>query len=228
MCRDAWIEKALGSVPAGARILDAGAGESKYKPLCEHLSYVAQDFGQYNGKGDGSGLHRGDWDQSRLDIICDIVDIPEPDKSFDAILCIEVLEHLPEPIEALRELSRLLKNGGTLILTAPFCSLSHFAPYFFQTGFSPYFYEKWLNELGFEIASIESNGNFFEFLAQELRRIPTIEKKYCHVAKESYLKQTSKKIAMRIMLSWLQCLSQSDNGSKELLCFGYHINAIKI
>jgi len=110
--REAWLERTLASIPAGSRILDAGAGELQYKRFCSHLQYVSQDFGQYDGQGDGIGLQKGSWDQSRLDIVSDITAIPEPDASFDAIMCIEVLEHLPAPVDALRELIRLLKPGG--------------------------------------------------------------------------------------------------------------------
>jgi SAM-dependent methyltransferase len=177
--REAWLAAALAAVPAGSRILDAGAGELQYKRFCSHLHYVSQDFGQYDGRGDGTGLQKGTWDQSQLDIISDITAIPEPDASFDAVMCVEVLEHLPAPVEALRELVRLLRPGGVIILTAPFCSLTHFAPFFFQTGYSRYFYVHWLNALGCEILEMDWNGNFFEYLGQELRRLPSVAKTYC-------------------------------------------------
>ena len=102
-----WLEAALKKIPAGSRILDAGAGELDQKKYCSHLNYVSQDFGQYDGKGDGVGLQTKAWDNSKLDIICDITAIPEPDASFDAIMCIEVFEHIPDPISAIKE---LLKN----------------------------------------------------------------------------------------------------------------------
>lgn len=226
LTRQTWLEKTLGEIPEGARLLDAGAGELKYKKFCSHLDYVAQDFGQYNGVGDDKGLHKGTWDQTKLDIVCDIVDIPEPDASFDAIMCIEVLEHLPEPVAALREFARLLKNRGTLILTAPFCSLTHFAPYHFHTGFSRYFYEKWLPELGFQIAEIEFNGNFFEYLAQEIRRISFVRDKYT-ASPESRFDRLLRTLSQRVMLAWLGELSAQDNGSNELLFFGLHIRAIR-
>ena len=162
--RERWLERVLKEVPPGSRILDAGAGEQQYKRFCTHLRYVAQDFGQYNGKGDGKGLQTGRWNQEGLDIVADIASIPEPDGSFQAVMCVEVFEHIPEPIKALREFRRLLVTGGYLIITAPFCSLTHFAPYHFYTGFNRYFYEKHLPELGFEILELVPNGNYFEQL----------------------------------------------------------------
>jgi SAM-dependent methyltransferase len=110
--RTSWIEKALAAIPEGSRILDAGAGEKRHEKYCTHLAYVSQDFGRYDGTGDGRGLHHGAWDQTGLDIVSDIADIPEPDGSFDAILCTEVFEHLPDPLQAIREFRRLLRPGG--------------------------------------------------------------------------------------------------------------------
>ena len=149
--RISWLETKLKEIPAGLRILDAGAGEQKYKQFCTHLSYVSQDFAKYDGRGDERGLQMGAWDQTKLDIISDITSIPEPDNSFDAIMCVEVFEHIPEPLLAIKEFARLLKVNGILIITAPFCSLTHFSPYHFYTGYNRYFYEKFLPEYGFEI-----------------------------------------------------------------------------
>jgi len=222
LTREVWLEQALKRVPAGHRILDAGAGEQKYKSLCKHLDYVSQDFAQYDGKGDGKGLHTGEWDYAKLDIVCDIIDIPEPDKSFDAIMCIEVLEHLPEPVKALKEFSRLLKPRGHLILTAPYSSLTHFAPYHFYSGFNRYFYEKHLSDFGFTIIDLEFNGNYFEFLAQEFRRIPDMADKYSK-SKISRIE----KLAQRIILSMLERFSRKDHNSCEVLSFGCHVHALK-
>jgi SAM-dependent methyltransferase len=220
--RREWLQGVLSEIPAGARILDAGAGERQFKPLCGHLQYVSQDLAQYTGKGDASGLQTGAWDTSGIDIISDITAIPEPDASFDAILCSEVLEHLSDPVRALGELSRLLKVGGTLLITAPFCSLTHFAPYHYATGFNRYFYLHHLPPLGFEISDLIENGSFFEFLGQEMRRIIPMMDRYCS-SEPSRLEQ----YATQIVLGMLERMSGKDRGSCEALCFGFHVRAIK-
>ncbi len=220
--RIAWIAAQLQMIPAGNRILDAGAGELRYKPFCAHLEYVAQDFGSYDGQGDTAGLQTGSWDQSGIDIICDITAIPVPDASFDAILCAEVLEHVPEPELALREFARILRPGGTLILTAPFCSLTHFAPYHFHTGFSRYYWEDRLRRYGFTAEQISPNGNFFEFLAQELRRVPSTASRYTADSPDA-----AEQNAVNTVLNMLGRMSAEDAGSHELLCFGYHVAARK-
>lgn len=220
--RDAWLKDTLQKIPAGSRILDAGGGELQYKPLCKHLNYVSQDFAQYDGEGDGKGLQTGAWDQTRLDIISDITAIPEPDESFDAIMCIEVFEHLPEPIKAIKEFSRLLRPGGHLIITAPFCSLTHFAPYHFYTGFNRYFYQEHLSRNGFEIVDLVENGNYFEYLGQEVRRIPTIGETYA--GKKPSLVQS---LAIKVVLSMLDEFTKEDSGSSDLLHFGCQVHAVK-
>jgi len=45
--------------------------------------------------------------------------IESPDKSFDGVTCVEVLEHLFNPLQSARELHRVLKPGGVLIVTVP-------------------------------------------------------------------------------------------------------------
>lgn len=220
--RDAWVAKMLAAVPVGSRLLDAGAGECQYKRHCGHLRYVSQDFSKYDGTGNREGLQTGTWDTSSIDIVGDITDIPEPTGSFDAILCTEVLEHLPDPALALKEFSRLLRPSGQLIITAPFCSLTHFAPYHFATGFNRYFYLHHLSRLGFENIEIVENGNFFEFVAQELRRVDHMAQTYCNERPGPFVR-----LAQRVLLRYLNSASLSDKGSKDLLNFDLQVIARK-
>lgn len=217
-----WIEKSLKDIPKGGRILDAGAGEQPFKKFCGHLDYVSQDFGKYDPINMNTGLQMDSWDYGQLDIVSDIASIPEDDESFDAILCTEVLEHIINPREAIIEFGRLLKKDGKLLLTSPFCSLTHFAPYHYYTGFSKFFYEKELESNGFIIKEIIPNGNYFEYLAQELRRLSNVEEKFTSL-KASRIRRR----AINSILKNLNLASKLDTGSSELLCYGYHVLAEK-
>ena len=216
-----WIGETLKKIPEGLTILDAGAGESQFKKFCSHLKYIAQDFGEYHGEGE-VGLQTGLWDNSKLDIVSDILSIPLPEHSIDAVMCTEVLEHIPDPLGAIKEFSRLIKPGGYLLITAPFASLTHFAPYHFASGLSRFFYEKHLPDNGFEIIDLQLNGNFFEYVAQENRRIKSVALKYA--GKKLNIFQ---KIIIHLNLLILEKLSKKDKGSSELLCYGVHVFARK-
>ena len=113
---ETWVQNQLRMLPKGSKILDAGAGEQRYHRYCSNLQYTSQDFCQYNGNtSDGRGLDSGNWDTSHTDIVCDITEIPVANDEFDAVLCTEVFEHIPDPIKALKELMRVLKKGGTYL-----------------------------------------------------------------------------------------------------------------
>lgn len=218
--RNAWLKKTLGALPHGIRLLDAGAGELRNKPLCSHLNYVSQDLCQYEGRGDDAGLQTGAWDTSKIDIICDIVHIPESDASFDAILCSEVFEHLPSPHLALAEFQRLLKPGGKLIMTAPFASLVHFAPYHYATGFSRYWYEYYLPECGFDITELTPNGDWFALLRQEIIRWPSMARQ------AGQLSLPLVYLAAFFGLLYF-AFARPGNTSSATACFGWHCIATK-
>jgi SAM-dependent methyltransferase len=217
--RQEQLRRKLAAIPPGSRILDAGAGELKNKQFCAHLQYVSQDFCQYDGKGDSAGLHPGAWDTSGIDLVCDITAIPEPDESFDAILCSEVLEHIPEPTRALDEFARLLKPGGTLILTAPFASLVHMAPYHYVTGFSSYWYEEHLPRRGFRIVELTPNGDWFAYLDQELKRLGSMARRYG---------DWSWPLAYALAcLGVLYFRLRTGRKADDVACFGWHCVAVK-
>lgn len=54
----------------------------------------------------------------------DVTALSFPDASMDAVVCQDVLEHVPDFRAALRELARVLKPGGNLVLTVPFYDAS--------------------------------------------------------------------------------------------------------
>lgn len=219
--RNKWIEEQLKNIPNGLKILDAGAGQLRWKKASSHLHYVSQDFCQYDGSGNMEGLQTNSWDTDKIDIVSDIVNIPVENNSFDVILCSEVLEHLQSPEMAIKEFSRILREGGRVILTAPFCSLTHMAPYHYCTGFNKYWYETHLKHYGFEIEEIVANGNFFSYLGQELNRLSDVYKLY--YSKKNIIIVILSKILSRMLKKY-----DNDIKSSDLLCFGYQVRARKL
>ena len=64
--------------------------------------------------------------------LCDLSDIPQPDSSYDAILCNAVLEHVPDPEKVMLEFYRLLVDQGFLVVSVPFLQPFHPTPYDFR------------------------------------------------------------------------------------------------
>ncbi|MCF6147392.1 MAG: methyltransferase domain-containing protein [Candidatus Kuenenia sp.] len=164
--RDRWIRKKSTSIQAGSRILDVGAGTCPYRSFFAHCDYKSHDFKKYEGIKLGNTTDYGD-----IDYVSEITNIPAPDNSFDVILCTEVLEHVPDPKDALREMSRILRPGGRMLITAPLGSGLHQLPYHYYGGFSPQWYKHFCQMFGLEIKEIVPNGGFFKLLAQECARV---------------------------------------------------------
>jgi len=114
-----WLENKqfADSIPAGALVLDAGAGEAPYKNLLTHVVYESADF------------EKVDKIYAKSTYVCDLKDIPVGDLRYDYIFFNQVMEHLPEPAAVLKELFRVLKPGGKLIYSAPFIFEEHEVPY---------------------------------------------------------------------------------------------------
>ena len=144
-------------------VLDAGSGEARFrKHFLENL-YLAFD----SGIGDES------WDYSNIDICGDLLDIPLVSNSVDVVINTQVLEHVLNPKGVLREVYRVLKDGGHLYLTAPQGWHEHQQPHdFFRfTQFSLY---SMLDSVGFREISIEPLGGYFHYLGQRLTYVPKV------------------------------------------------------
>ena len=163
--RDQWIKELAHKLPDKTRVLDVGAGTCPYRELFRHCEYVAHDFKKYHGTKNGPATDK--WQYGAIDIISDVESIPVKRASYDAIICTEVFEHIPNPISAIKEFSRILKPKGRLILSAPLASGLHQEPYHFYGGFTPHFYKQFLKEAGFGKIKIIPEGGFFKHLSQE-------------------------------------------------------------
>ena len=218
-----WVADVAKSLPPGSRVLDLGAGECQYRPLFSHCSYEAQDFAQYQGQAEG--LLRETWDYGHLDYVCDATAIPAADETFDAILCTEVLEHVPEPVAVLREMARLLKVGGRAFISAPLGSGLHQQPFHYYGGFTPHFYQHFLGKLGFEVLSIEPNKRFFHLLMQELHRASQIVRDRLPVTNPELVRWFLAQATEDRITRALAILD--DEVPVEEFTAGYHVHAVK-
>jgi len=166
--RDAWVLAKARSVLPGSTVLDVGAGTGRYRSYFAHCRYHAQDLAAYTGTAAGPQADR--WSYTRLDFISTADCLPLRMGMFDAVLCTEVLEHVPQPIAVLGEIGRILRPGGRLFLTAPLGSGLHQQPYHYYGGYTPHFYQRFLPEAGLRIIAVEPNGGFFRHFGQEVAR----------------------------------------------------------
>jgi SAM-dependent methyltransferase len=113
--RDAMTE--LAPRLAG-RLLDVGCGSQPYRSLFFVDEYIGLDIDNEMSR------QRGIADQ-----LYDGNAFPFADGSFDSVLCNQVLEHVFNPDDFLREIARVLKPGGKLLLTVPFVWDEHEQPY---------------------------------------------------------------------------------------------------
>jgi ubiquinone/menaquinone biosynthesis C-methylase UbiE len=162
--RDRWVAEQVARLPSGSKVLDVGAGSCPYRSLFAHCDYHAQDFAALQSDQLRDGAY------GRIDYVCDATAIPAADGCFDAILCTEMLEHVPDPVAVIRECSRLLRPNGRLMLTAPLGSGIHQEPHHYYGGFTPYWYQRFLAQVGFQDIQVEANAGSFKFFSQESLR----------------------------------------------------------
>jgi SAM-dependent methyltransferase len=118
------LDRVLGDLPRGARVLDAGCG----------TGFTVQRLREHGYEAVGVEPSAGMREQAIANnpgvriLDGDIEHLPLPDSELDAVVCIEVLRYLKDPSTALRELARVLKPGGTAFITvAPLLSLNGFS-----------------------------------------------------------------------------------------------------
>lgn len=154
---DAALASFIAELPAGGFVLDAGAGESRHRSLFTRQRYVGVDL----AVGDTA------WDYGRLDVLANLEQTPFADETFGAAISIVTLEHLPEPLQVLREVRRLLQPGRPLLLVAPQLWEVHQAPHDYYR-YTRHGLEYLLRQAGFAEFSIEPTGGYFTLLARRL------------------------------------------------------------
>jgi SAM-dependent methyltransferase len=105
------VERALDRyIRAGACVLDAGSGTG---------TWVLDRYNDRIRLLVGADIEPPAQRSLAAPVLADLAALPFTDGSFDVILCYNVIEHLADPGQALREFARLLTRGGALIFKTP-------------------------------------------------------------------------------------------------------------
>jgi SAM-dependent methyltransferase len=94
------------------RLLDVGCGRGELWPfVADHFSaYAGVDAVRYDGFPVGAEFHRLDLDGGR---------VPLSDETADVVVAVETIEHLENPRAFARELTRLARPAGWIVMTTP-------------------------------------------------------------------------------------------------------------
>lgn len=135
---------------ARGRLLDAGAGRMAYRKMLEEFaeSYEGLDMADSTG---------------RLDHMADLQKTGLPDAMYDTVFCTQVLQHLPEPEAAVREMARVLKPGGKAIISVPHLVWMHNEPHDYWR-FTKYGMGHLLEKAGMRVVSAGAVGGLVCFI----------------------------------------------------------------
>jgi len=112
---------------ASGDLLDIGCGTKPYQELFEVDSYIGVDLPLSHdiSRQDKKVIARS----RAIDVHGSALALPFSDSAFQTVVSFQVLEHVPEPQQMLSEIARVLKEGGTLILSTPQMWHLHEAPH---------------------------------------------------------------------------------------------------
>lgn len=139
------------------RLLDVGCGQRPYEKtfFAGAKEYIGCDYLT---------------DRSRPDVVCSALDLTFPDNEFDTVVSTEVLEHVPDPQRAVREMYRVLKPGGHLILSTPQYWPRHEIPYdYFRYPYDGFLHL--IKSAGLETQRLFSRGRSYAYLGQTIQHV---------------------------------------------------------
>lgn len=129
------------------KVLDIGCGSKPYQELFPCDEYVGVDV-EVSGH-----LH----DESNIDYFYDGSLLPFDNKTFDSVVCFEVLEHVCDVELTLKEAARVLEVNGAMLVSVPFIWGEHEVPFDFRR-FTANGLVALFRNAGFEIEVSEKSG----------------------------------------------------------------------
>ena len=139
----------------GKNILDVGCGIKPYESLFLGSSYIGIDI-QGGGHKDEEKKPNKFYDGSH---------IPFDNNCFSYVISTEVLEHVFDPQKLLSEMARVLKPGGSILVTMPFVWPEHEIPFDSQR-FTRYKLLQIFKEVGFVDITISERAGVFRVCGQ--------------------------------------------------------------
>lgn len=137
------------------KMLDFGCGSKPYRSLFEVDDYIGID---YENPGHSHA-------NEHIDVFYDGKKIPFPDATFDSVLATEVFEHVFYLEDTLKEIHRVMKPGGHLLLSAPFVFMEHEIPHDFAR-YSSFGMRALLERNGFKVDILQKTSNYVDVLGQ--------------------------------------------------------------
>lgn len=112
---------------AGSRLLDigCGAGRHSFEALRRGYDVVSADLDGAvlkDVKAMGAAMIAAGEVSNGNSSECvnaSVLELPFADGSFDVVVASEILEHIPDDGAALREITRVTRSGGTIVVTVP-------------------------------------------------------------------------------------------------------------
>jgi SAM-dependent methyltransferase len=148
-----FLESQVQYLDPDALLLDVGAGHGDFARAYAGRRSISLDVVPY----------------PEVDLACDLAQcVPFRQASFDAIILMNVLEHVYDFHGLLDALFGLLKPGGSLLLAVPFMIKIHQAPFDFQR-YTHYSLEQMARQHGFEVALLEGYYDPIFFLGEGTR-----------------------------------------------------------
>jgi len=152
------------SLPNGGLVLDLGGNRIAKRGLF--------DIEGYNLRVVYANLSAA----KRPDVQAEAEYLPFTGGNFDAVVCSELLEHVPEPTAVLSEVHRVLRQEGTLLMCVPFMNRIHGDPHDYGR-YTDYYWLRVLQSLGFREILIEKQGLFWSVLVEMLRELAIVKAK---------------------------------------------------